>query len=237
MNIILKSFVAGLTLASTCAVAAAYEPPVGSRLGNRLKPLANSSANMTRIASRAAECTAAKHTSAARAVLDAMDKDALGKALLPLQHMEYCQFRSFLDTTVEAVNIRTDDDIYRGMLAEGLLKDSGRDKGLTPLPLEAAYERPWFVMTGREPVIDEMATCIAAIDPQDIRRIFKTVYDSKEERQAFGLLGPALGQCLQAGVQLKANALSLRTALAEALYHRAYDPASTASAAQSGAGQ
>lgn len=225
--------VAALVLLTASTAAGAFEPPIGSRLGNRLKPLTNSSANMTRISARVAECKAAKYPGQTRAYLDAMDEGSQKAALQPLDRAQLCDFRSFIDATVEEVNIETEPKIFRGLLAEGVLKDSHRDKNLEPTPLLAKYERPWFAMTGREEAIDEMAVCIAAIDPQGIRGLFKTLHDSKQEGAALAAMGPSFGKCLESGFQLKANALSLRTALAEALYHRAYDPAP----AQAGVGE
>lgn len=223
--------VIALIIVSTTA--GAFEPPTGSRLGERLKPLANSSANMTRISARLAECIAAKYPSQTRAFLDARNMETQKTAEKSLDRSQLCDFRSFVDYNVEAINVRTERKIYRGLLAEGVLKDSHHDNNLEPAPLQAKYDRAWFPMTGRDAVIDEMAVCIAAINPQGIRSIFKTLHNSKEEGAAFSAMGPSFGKCLESGVQLTANALALRTALAEALYHRAYDPAP----AQAGVGE
>lgn len=214
-----------IALIIVSTTAGAFEPPTGSRLGERLKPIANTSANMTRISARLAECIAAKYPSQARAFLDATDMQTQKAAERPLNRSQLCDFRSFVDYNVEAINIRTERKIYRGLLAEGLLKDARRDKGLAAMPLQAKYDRPWFAMTGREAMIDEMAVCISAINPGGVRRIFNTLHDSTEERAALAELAPSFGTCLESGVQLTANSLSLRTALAEALYHRAYDVA------------
>ena len=91
-------------------------------------------------------------------------------------------------------------------------------------PIEPIYDRDWFAMTGRASVLDEMAVCMVSVDPAPVMELFKTQYDSDDQAAAIGALAPLMGQCLVAGVKLEANALSLRTALGEAMYHRVFDP-------------
>jgi hypothetical protein len=86
-------------------------------------------------------------------------------------------------------------------------------------------------MTGRAGAIDQMATCVADIDPNGVLALSKTEFSSKKERKVFDALMPEVGKCLQAGAKLNTNQLGLRTALMEALYHRVYDPAPVAPAA------
>ena len=78
-------------------------------------------------------------------------------------------------------------------------------------------------MTGRLKVIDEMAMCVAAIDPAGVLRLLATKPNSGAQQQAFNALSPSLGSCLAKGYQLDSKPTAVRSALAEALYHRDTD--------------
>lgn len=226
------ALVAAIAAISATAVSG-FEPPIGSRLGERLKPSSNSSTNAMRTAFRFFECQANKHGQKVREILDAPNEDRFTRARKALEHEESCYLDVVVDQQAEKVRISTTNATYRGMLAEGILKAGGRADALSPLPLQRVYERPWTALTGRPPVVDEMAICIADVDPSGIMAMLKTLSESTEERTAFSGLSEAMGKCLQNGVELKADALGLRTAFAEALYHRVYDkpPAAVVEAA------
>lgn len=111
-------------------------------------------------------------------------------------------------------------DVERGLIAEQLLLN-GR---VTPSSVPEApgkYEGRFSEVSGRDPTVDEMADCAAAVDPVRLMALLNSKADTEEEKAAFAALGPVFGQCLVSGAKLKANRLSLRSALAEALYHRA----------------
>lgn len=211
---------AALSLAST---AAGYEPPVGSRLGDRLEASSNSNTDETRTAFRFAQCQANKHGPKVREILDAPSEDRVHRAREALEHEESCYFDVYVDPRAEKVRVSMSDASYRGMLAEGVLKAEGRSAALKPMALQAVYERPWTALTGRPPSVDEMAICVAEVNPAGIMAVLETLPESKEERAALSNLSGAMGDCLQNGVALSSDAIALRTAFAEALYHRAYD--------------
>lgn len=206
------------------APAYASEPPLGSRLGNRLKEVPNGNINADRSAYRVAECKANRRPVDARRYLDARTAEELDAADNPLSRKEYCSLNAITSDPVERVSIQTEQSVYRGMLAETLVKNDRDAEQLTGEPIQPIYDRDWFAMTGRASVLDEMAVCMVSVDPAPVLELFKTLYDSKEQSEAIGALGPLMGQCLAAGVKLEANALSLRTALGEAMYHRLFDP-------------
>ena len=204
--------------------AQANEPPVGSRLGNRLRTVPNSEINADRSAYRFAECKANRRPADARRLLDARTTKDAKATRKPLARLERCDFNAITGGPVEEVNIHFDDAVFRGMLAETLVKNDKDAKRLSGEPIQPIYDREWFPMTGRIPVLDEMAVCMVSVDPAPVMDLFKTQYDSDDQSAAIGALGPLMGQCLAAGVKLEANALSLRTALGEAMYHRVFDP-------------
>jgi hypothetical protein len=118
-------------------------------------------------------------------------------------------------------------DVERGLVAEQLIL-TGRvtpptepAKPATPAP----YQPRWAAVTGRAPAVDEMADCVAANDPGGVVALLRSDADSDAEKAAFAALGEKFGQCLVSGATLKANRLSMRAALAEALYQRAASPA------------
>lgn len=118
------------------------------------------------------------------------------------------------------------------MTAEAFLRKYKNRANLPSLAALRVYKRDWYVMTGRPAQIDEMAACVADVNPAGIMAITKTQFGSKKEKQAIDALAPALGQCLSAGYKMNTNQLGIRTALAEGRYHRVFDPAPAMSAAR-----
>jgi len=66
----------------------------------------------------------------------------------------------------------------------------------------------------------EYGTCIAKMDMPGIARLMAAEVGSDAELQAFGALGPAMGQCLAPGMTLKINRFKLRGYLAEGAYRQ-----------------
>lgn len=221
----------------TTTAVRASEPPLGSRLGNRLRTVPNSDINAERSAYRLAECKANRRSADARRLLDARTAKAMKATLKPLSRTERCNFNAVTGGPVEEVRIHFDDAVFRGMLAETLVKNDKDSKRLSGEPIQPIYDREWFAMTGRAAVLDEMAVCMVSVDPAPVMSLFQTQYDSDDQSAAIGALGPLMGQCLVAGVKLEANALSLRTALGEAMYHRVFDPPVEAGSTAAGAAE
>jgi hypothetical protein len=115
-------------------------------------------------------------------------------------------------------------DVERGLVAEQLIL-TGRVTPTTEPAKPAPYQPRWAAVTGRAPAVDEMADCVAASDPGGVVALLRSDADSDAEKTAFAALGEKFGQCLVSGATLKANRLSMRAALAEALYQRAASPA------------
>ncbi|MES2443681.1 MAG: hypothetical protein V4574_12690 [Pseudomonadota bacterium] len=115
-------------------------------------------------------------------------------------------------------------DVQRGMFAEALLDKMPRPLGLAPLARVPQYSSVWTAVSGRDRSVEEMAVCVAAINPAGIEALIATQPESRDELAAVRAVTPSLGTCLVANVRLTANRQSLRAALAEALYHRAMAP-------------
>ena len=234
----MKTFFAAATFAAASLLAnmavpasAQSDKRTGSRVENRLRALPNAAmADNDKLLYRIAECSTNLYEPAVRSVLAARDEESLAKAQLPLQELRRCNFEYEVDSNVEQFSMSWDPTAMRGLYAETMLRKEKAAENLQPLPLEKSYDRAWFAMTGRPIAIDDMATCVAAIDPTGVRSIFKTDYGSDEEKRAVAALGSDYGQCLQTGFQLRSDSKTIREALAEALYHRAFDPAPPADA-------
>ena len=127
---------------------------------------------------------------------------------------------------VEGRLITFPHDIFRGMLAEWLIKTDEPTFAVLPaLPRQFSYLRSWYAVSGRDSSVDEMATCVSESAPAETIALFKTNPYSDGEGAAFGKLGPHLGACLRVGVKLTGNRQSVRAALADALYQRVANPA------------
>lgn len=218
--------------AALIAMPAMAEPPIGSRLGNRLRASADEDkeAEMARNAHAMAACMVNKRGSAVERFLAATDEATQGKASKAIWGGELTCYSGFNDDGfVEGRQVSWSIDLMRGMLAEEMLKSRTREIAvLAALPLrQGRYVRSWFAMTGRNPVIDEMGACLADTSPSQIGTILATRPYSAEENTAFGAIIPMMGNCLSAGAKLTGNRQSLRSALADALYQRLINPAAS----------
>lgn len=198
------------------------DPPIGSRLGKRI--IQGEPQNEKEAAQEAhemASCLVNRRERAAREVLAATNEAAETKAVRSVSETTDCGGNRERNHLVVGTMIRYPRDLFRGMLAEHLLAhDRGALAALRPLPRQAVYQRPWFEFTARDQVVDEMATCVAEVDPAHSRAILDAAPYSGEEKAAFAALMPVMGPCLRIGAKLAANRQALRAAIAEALYQR-----------------
>lgn len=208
--------------------AIANDPPLGSRLGERLKKgEARNNYDALRTAHRLAECLYFKRGSDVIGALTALSPADQKRHQRALSQSVECRNATLVDSPrLEGVAIQAPADVLRGMMAEAVLEQTGKDELLQPLPAaaEAAYQRDWFAITGRDRTVDEMAVCTAEQNPAAIRDLLATKPESPEELAAVKAAGATLGPCLPQGATLKANRQSLRAALAEALFHRSVEP-------------
>jgi len=208
------------------AGAAAADPPIGSRLGSRER--GNGQAAEEKAARQghaAAKCVVNKRRQTAERMLSSTDADVVKRSYKDLWAGDLTCYSGFEDNDsgfVEGRVISAPFDVMRGMLAEELVKrDPGRIAVLPVLqPLHQIYSRPWYAVTDRDPIVDEMATCVADVNPAGTLALFQTDAYSDAEMAVVRTLSADFGRCLRAGARLTANRQSLRAALAEALYQR-----------------
>ncbi len=214
-------------------VAHAQDTEIGSRLQRRqLNAIPRADAHSIAFAHYMTRCAVTKYTDAARRYLDSLDQRSIAKARNAMFGRELsCADLPGASDFATDVRIVPPKDIERGLIAEALLARMP-DKSLPAAqPLAAEYKSPWLALSGREPVVEEMAACVAAIDPPGIAAVLRTLPESRGEGQALSSLTPSLGRCLVSNAKLTANHQSLRAALAEALYHRQADPTLSLAAA------
>jgi hypothetical protein len=214
-------------LASATAAAArptADEPPIGTRLGKRVKgdPIADER-KAALAAHEMARCMVNKREGTVRDLLAATSDEQAKKVSNRLMGEMQC-FNAMLavNDLVEGRSVTFPPDVLRGMLAEYLVKKDAARVGLLPRlqPLQQIYVRPWYPATARDPIVDEMATCVAEVNPIGTLAMLGSQPYSGAEGTAMGALAVDFGRCLRAGAKLRANRQGLRAALAEALYQR-----------------
>jgi hypothetical protein len=195
-------------------------------MAERGRARARNDAEALRAAYRMARCQYERRPDAVVDTLNAVSDADRDKHQRQLQKIIQCHNAMLMDGMwVEGVSVQTPPDVLRGMLAEAALYNMKQDDALDALPAQASYVRPWFAVSGRDPVANEMAVCVAEQNPRGIRTLLATDRESSEELAATRALSGSLGPCLPKGATLKANRQSLRAALAEALFHRATAPA------------
>ena len=165
-------------------------------------------------------CAVKRDEAVMQTMLDAWDEGAYRAAAQTFSEDARCMVSDEVATKVAVSTFNQDRGKLRGMVAEALVKRSNSARRLAPMPKAATYSAPWFRMTSRVTAVDEMAVCVAAIDPAGVLKLIATQPSSAAQKQAFGALTPALGTCLAKGYQLDTKPPALRAALAEALYHR-----------------
>lgn len=171
-------------------------------------------------------CMLQAHHSTSVRLLDSLNAHASDSAFAKLQDETTCADELPADSMLDDQLSRFSKGLMRGMIAEAALRGSSSASALQPLPLEQkGYVRPWFAATGRDPSVDEMATCIADTDPAGIAALIATAPNSESESRALSDIQPWLGKCLSANTTLHADRTALRAALADALYQRVRDPA------------
>ena len=204
----------------------AAEPPIGSRLGERLdKNKTHGDRDAVQAAHELAGCIVVKRPSTARSFLDSRNRDEVDKLAAQMNAEFDCMVNIERNDLVEGVQVTYPQEIMRGDLAEELLKKSqSAVQQLAPVPIEKTYERAWFEFTGRNRSVDEMSACVANTNPTAIMALVRAKPFSSDENVAFGNLIPAMGPCLISGAKLDAKREPLRAALAEALYQRVMHP-------------
>ena len=227
----MRKVVAIAMVACLAGSAALAEPPTGSRLGERTeeKGLQYNEEESADSARKMAICMVQKRIGMSRAYVMANSREEAAANSAPLfksiSCLSFIQTSHMSDTSV----VHFPDDVLRGMLAEALLAEDGKNAASLPvLPVAKDYSRKWFAATSRNAVIDEMAVCMAETNPAGIVAMLRTEAYSKEERAAFGAITPNLATCLRVGAKLQANRQALRAALADALYQRVMRPAPVA---------
>ena len=221
-----------LAVVAIAASTAHAEPPTGSRMGNRIKKVENASfRDPYVIAYRVARCAAALKRPDVRRIIDAPTVAAREEARTRVNHLSNCNASYLFGNEAEYLSYSIDQNVNDGMYAEAVLMEDKVSRNLPALPIQSDYTRGWFAASERKPVLNETAVCVANIAPAKVFALFDTKIASKEEMAATNAMGGELGQCVPAGIEMHIDARGLRSALGEAMYHRAYDQPAAAAAA------
>lgn len=220
-----------LTLALLAGLQSSQDMTEGARTGSRLDPATRVTTNADSSQRdgallRFVECAVTRREARMRDLLDTRSEATYQDGLDALSGVQRCAIGAYVSDDTSVISFGTERGTMRGFIAEAFVKKYRKlVEKLAPLPLKRVYTADWHDMTGRARPVDEMATCLAEINPAGIFTLLQTEIGSKDEKAAVAALGPSLGSCLATGYKLNTNRLGLRTALAEGLYHRAFDAA------------
>jgi hypothetical protein len=209
------------------ATAALADPPIGSRLGDRLKANAEDEQTAARHSHELANCLVNKRRAQSERLVGQTTSDGYKAAYKAMIGGDLECFNMFDDAShlTGGRSFSIPPEVLRGLLAEHLIAhDWSRFAALPVLPRQMVYARPWFAGTNRHVAVDEMATCVSETAPAQILALLKSEPYSDAEQAAYGALGPHLGACLRVGAKVDANRQTLRAALADALYQRVANP-------------
>ena len=181
---------------------------------------------------RVATCLAVRHSGEAEALLATVPgtaQEAAAFAALMPESRSGCLAPTRRMTLYPQAHLRR-IHMMRGAIAESLLR-SGVDRPLHP-PQPAAGIGPALVAGGdSEPIRRgrEVALCAAGLQPAGIYELLQFNPSSPGEYRQLQALRPILEQCLPPGAPLRADRLTIRLLLAEAL-HRVSHRSAPASA-------
>ena len=212
------------------------DPAIGSRLNPGTRRQYNADmGNPQESMFRFAECTVSLNEGRMRTYLDSRsqaDMDMAARAFDQSDRASRCNTDAYVGGDARLVTFGSDLGTMRGMVSEAFLRKYKSRITVAPMAAQASYDRDWQAMTGRPRQIDQMAACVANVNPAGIMAITKTEFGSKKEKKALDALAPSLATCLSVGYKMNTNQLGLRTALAEALYHRVFDAPPVSASAQ-----
>jgi len=178
---------------------ASADPPIGSRLGERIErnPI-KQERDSALGAQEMARCLVNKQTGTVRRFLAAIDQAESERLNKAMGGEHECFNMTEGNDFVEGRLVMFPHDVFRGMLAEWMIKkDTAAFAALPVLPRQLAYSRSWYPRSGRDSSVDEMATCVTEIAPAETIALLKTDPYSDMEGTAFGALGRHLGECLR----------------------------------------
>jgi len=221
----IASLAALLALMVSGPALAQEETATGSRLEPSRRAVTNADHGRVRqTLYRFVDCAVSRRRTQVRKVIDARTKNEQELASTAFYDVQRCNLDAYVAETSSMVSMTADTGSMRGMVAEVFLKRDDKLDGHEPRPRRRIYERDWFPITSRARQIDEMAVCVADTNPAGIATVLRSEIATKAERAAIMALAPSFGPCLATGYKLEADMAALRASLAEALYHRAFDP-------------
>ncbi len=223
------TFIGFFTLA-TAMLAPAPDLPTGSRLGSPYRPGKILTPPETALAMQQyGGCMVAKRARFVRSLLLADTTDAVQAAERGLSGEMSCLSLILSSDMAEMRQLHIETAELRGTVAEASLRQAtAQISDLPALPLTKDYTRAWFPTTTRNPIVDEMAVCVADTNPLGIGELIRTQPFTSGENAAMKGMMENFGSCLRVGAKLQANRPALRAALADALYQRVYRPAAVA---------
>lgn len=219
----------GLAAAFACGgTALAQDTELGSRLRKRVDTQVRGAEESVIAAHRYARCIANKRTGSARRLLEVTTEAEYETYNRVLGREVTCS--SLVDSVIQQTgqSVAMSRDVYRGNMAEAVMRSAGAQPVPAALPLQAQYSSPFTEVSGRNVVVEEMGVCLAATQPAAVAGVLASDPASAGEAAAIRVMTPMLVQCLTANAKLTANRQALRATMAEAYYHRLTAPVATA---------
>ena len=151
-------------------------------------------------------------------------------------HMADCLGASIDPFAIGEIKMTIRPTMARGVIAEALyrLQFGGRepsDRQLSVAPILSAATAD--AADRDEAVVYEFAQCVTDAKPSAVRSLILSKFGSQDEQAAIASLSPTLSPCLYKGQTLKADRMTFRSRLAEALYRWSVTAAQPASGVQS----
>jgi hypothetical protein len=171
------------------------------------------------------DCVASSQWDVARPLFDtrigSREEDVILERLYGGEKGSPCSYAMLMKLTSMMMRGGVAEARYRYVYARNAPPPAPVPADVAPAPDGAAFAWVGFNQESADGRVYAFAICLAEHETGGVDAVLRTRWGSKEERAAYQALSRRFGTCLRPGETLKANSLTLRSWLGEALYQYA----------------
>ncbi|MEA2999032.1 MAG: hypothetical protein QOK17_865 [Sphingomonadales bacterium] len=168
------------------------------------------------------DCVASSQWDVARPLFDtrigSREGDAILRRLEGGSEGSPCSYATLMKMTAMVMRGGIAEARYRYVYTRNAPRPAPPAADIAPAPKGASFAWVGFNQESADGRVYAFAVCLAEHETGGVDAVLRTRWGSKEERAAYQALSRRFGACLHPGETLKANSLTLRPWLGEALY-------------------
>jgi hypothetical protein len=168
------------------------------------------------------DCVASSQWDVARGVFDtrigSRDEEVILRRLEGGNEGSPCSYAMLMKMTAMVMRGGIAEARYRYVYARNAPPPPPVAADIAPVPEGASFAWVGFNQESADGRVYAFAVCLAEHETGGVDAVLRTRWGSEEERAAYQALSRRFGACLHPGETVKANSLTLRPWLGEALY-------------------